>query len=186
MRIKTERELEVLTRNYVAFGGPCYFTKVVVVGSQKCTHMWSVPLTCLQERGGDSFEQFVWSQMKSSVTGSYLRLPTTVIRILYWIPIVWIKKKFSRYTVWRVLTFKNPCWARQWWYMPFFPTSGRQKQANFCELEANLVYGVSSRTAKGRQRNPVWKSRWRRTLMLKDKKLLELDNPHGTRLAHWL
>ena len=34
----------------------------------------------------------------------------------------------------------------------------RQRQAELCEFEASLVYGVSSRTARTTQRNPVSKN----------------------------
>jgi hypothetical protein len=41
-----------------------------------------------------------------------------------------------------------------WWRTPLIPALGRQRQADF-ELEASLVYKVSSRTARAIQRNPV-------------------------------
>ena len=41
--------------------------------------------------------------------------------------------------------------------MPLIPALGRQRQADF-ELEASLVYKVSSRTARAIQRNPVLKN----------------------------
>ena len=34
----------------------------------------------------------------------------------------------------------------------------RQRQAELCEFEVSLVYGVSSRTARTTQRNPVLKN----------------------------
>jgi hypothetical protein len=34
---------------------------------------------------------------------------------------------------------------------------GKQRQADFCEFKASLVYRASSRTAKATQRNPVSK-----------------------------
>jgi hypothetical protein len=48
--------------------------------------------------------------------------------------------------------------AGQWWHMPLVPLLGRQKQVNFFEFEASLVYRVSSRTANARQRDPVLKN----------------------------
>jgi hypothetical protein len=39
--------------------------------------------------------------------------------------------------------------------MALIPTLGRQRQENFCEFEASLVYRVSFRTARVAQRNPV-------------------------------
>ena len=39
--------------------------------------------------------------------------------------------------------------------MPFIPALGRQRQADLCEFRVSLLYGVSSRTAKVTQRNPV-------------------------------
>jgi hypothetical protein len=41
--------------------------------------------------------------------------------------------------------------------MPLIPALGRQRQVDLCELEASLVYRVSSRTASAIQRNPVMK-----------------------------
>jgi hypothetical protein len=41
-----------------------------------------------------------------------------------------------------------------WWRTPLIPALGRQRQA-ISEFEANLVYKVSSRTARATQRNPV-------------------------------
>jgi hypothetical protein len=46
--------------------------------------------------------------------------------------------------------------ARQWCRIPLIPALGRQRQA-ISEFEASLVYRVSSRTARGTQRNPVLK-----------------------------
>jgi hypothetical protein len=37
----------------------------------------------------------------------------------------------------------------------FNPALGRQRQADFYQFEANLIYKVSSKTAKGTQRNHV-------------------------------
>jgi hypothetical protein len=41
--------------------------------------------------------------------------------------------------------------------MPLIPALGRQRQADFSEFEASLVYRVSSWTARAIQRNPVLK-----------------------------
>jgi hypothetical protein len=48
--------------------------------------------------------------------------------------------------------------------MPLIPALGRQIQA-ISELEASLVYKVSSRTAKATQRNPVLKEKKKKTLL---------------------
>jgi hypothetical protein len=37
--------------------------------------------------------------------------------------------------------------------MPLIPALQRQRQENFCELEAGLVYTVSSRTARDTKKN---------------------------------
>jgi hypothetical protein len=43
-----------------------------------------------------------------------------------------------------------------WWHMPLVPTPGRQRQEDFYEFQARLVYKVSSRTAKAiTQKDPV-------------------------------
>ena len=42
------------------------------------------------------------------------------------------------------------------------PALGRQKQVDFCESEASLVYKLSSRTARAIQRNLVSKRRKRK------------------------
>jgi hypothetical protein len=42
--------------------------------------------------------------------------------------------------------------------MPLIPELGRQKQVDLYEFKANLVYTVSSRTARGTQRNPTLKN----------------------------
>ena len=43
--------------------------------------------------------------------------------------------------------------------MLLIPGLGRQRQEDLCEVKANLVYKVSSRTAKAIQRNPISKTR---------------------------
>jgi hypothetical protein len=40
-------------------------------------------------------------------------------------------------------------------HTPLILALGRQRQADHCEIEASLVYRVSSRTARATQRNPV-------------------------------
>jgi hypothetical protein len=41
--------------------------------------------------------------------------------------------------------------------MPLIPAFRRQRQAELCESEANLIYRVNSRTAGATQRNSVSK-----------------------------
>jgi hypothetical protein len=48
--------------------------------------------------------------------------------------------------------------AEQWWRTPLIPALEKQRQANFSEIEASLVYRASSRTARATQRNPVSKN----------------------------
>ena len=37
--------------------------------------------------------------------------------------------------------YNKRVWAAgQWWRMPLIPALGRQRQADLCEFEANLVY----------------------------------------------
>ena len=43
------------------------------------------------------------------------------------------------------------------YYAPLIPTLGRQRQVDFCEFEASMVYIVSSRPARATQRDPVSK-----------------------------
>jgi hypothetical protein len=38
--------------------------------------------------------------------------------------------------------------ARQWWHTTLIPTLGRQRQVDLCVFEANMVYRLSSRSAK--------------------------------------
>jgi hypothetical protein len=40
---------------------------------------------------------------------------------------------------------------------------GRGRQIS--EFEASLIYGVSSRTAKATQRNPIWKNKKKKTFI---------------------
>ena len=52
---------------------------------------------------------------------------------------------------------------------PLIPALGRQRQVNLCEFEANLVYRVSSRTARSvTHRNPVSKNQKRKKIFIKD------------------
>ena len=50
---------------------------------------------------------------------------------------------------------------------------GRKRQADLCELEASLVYKVSSRTARATERNPVSKNQ------NKQKSFLKLEQWHS-------
>jgi hypothetical protein len=58
--------------------------------------------------------------------------------------------------------------------MPLIPALGRQRQADF-ELEASLVYKVSSRTARAIQRNPVSKSQKMKKNEKKKKKACDFE-----------
>jgi hypothetical protein len=49
---------------------------------------------------------------------------------------------------------KNTQIAGQWWDLPLIPAE-RQRQVDLFEFDINLVYRVSSRTARDAQRNPV-------------------------------
>jgi hypothetical protein len=44
--------------------------------------------------------------------------------------------------------------------MPLIPGFGRQRQADFCEFKASLVYKGNSWTPRATQRNPVLKQLW--------------------------
>jgi hypothetical protein len=58
----------------------------------------------------------------------------------------------------QVPNIKNTSINRAWWRTPLIPTlGGRGRQIS--ELEASLVYKVSSRTARATQRNPVSKNK---------------------------
>jgi hypothetical protein len=37
---------------------------------------------------------------------------------------------------------------RAWWHMPLIPALGRQKQEDFYEFEASLIYKMNSRTVR--------------------------------------
>ena len=45
--------------------------------------------------------------------------------------------------------------ARRWWLIPLVPALGRQRRTDLCEIEASLVYRVSSRTVRAIWRSPV-------------------------------
>lgn len=45
------------------------------------------------------------------------------------------------------------------WLMPLIPALEKQKQADFCELEANLVFIESSRTVRATERKRVSKEK---------------------------
>ena len=51
--------------------------------------------------------------------------------------------------------------ARQWWCKPLVPALERQRQAEFLEFEASLIYRVSSTTARATQRNTISKKKYR-------------------------
>lgn len=55
-------------------------------------------------------------------------------------------------------TLKNNNYAKWWWCMPLIPTLRRERQVGLCDLEASLVYRVTSKTAKATQGNPVLKN----------------------------
>jgi hypothetical protein len=42
--------------------------------------------------------------------------------------------------------------------MPLIPALEKQRQEDLYEIEASMVYKVSSRTAKATQRNPILKT----------------------------
>jgi hypothetical protein len=58
-------------------------------------------------------------------------------------------------------SFKKDNTTWPWHLMPLIPALGRkrQRQADLCEFKANLVYRVSSRTAKAAQRDPASKTK---------------------------
>ena len=60
--------------------------------------------------------------------------------------------------------------AEQWWHMPLVPAlrRQRQRQEDLCEFEVNVIYRVSSRTARATQRNPVLKNKQCSGYMRKD------------------
>ena len=39
--------------------------------------------------------------------------------------------------------------ADQWWHTPLIAALGKQRQVDFCEFKASLLYKVSSRTSQG-------------------------------------
>ena len=57
------------------------------------------------------------------------------------------------------------------------PALGRQRQADFCEFKASLVYKASSRTAGVTQRNSVSKTKRERERVLNYPEQNEVQNP---------
>ena len=57
--------------------------------------------------------------------------------------------------------------AWQWWPMPLFPalTLGRQRHP-ISEMEANLVYRVSSKPVRATQRKPILKNKTKPKIIL--------------------
>jgi hypothetical protein len=56
--------------------------------------------------------------------------------------------------------------------VPLIPALERQRQADFCEFEAKLIYRVSSRTTRTTQRNPVLKNQGKRKRRKQKKSLI--------------
>lgn len=61
--------------------------------------------------------------------------------------------------------------------MPLTPSTQEGKPGKSLELEASLVYGVSSRAARATERNPVKKKKY------KEKKKMYLSNSSSKYLA---
>ena len=62
---------------------------------------------------------------------------------------------YSRF--WASLGYKATI-ARWLWYTPLILALQRQRQVDLCKFKASLIYRVSSRRARGTQRNPVLKN----------------------------
>ena len=62
-------------------------------------------------------------------------------------------------------SIKTASILRWWWCRPLIPVFGRQRQVDFFEFEASLVYRASSRTSRAvTQRNPVLKIREKKVI----------------------
>jgi hypothetical protein len=46
-----------------------------------------------------------------------------------------------------------------WWLTPLILALGKQRQVDLCEFKASVIYRVSSRTARDKQRNPISKKK---------------------------
>lgn len=53
------------------------------------------------------------------------------------------------------LTARKNLWAGQWWHTLLIPALRRQRWENFYKFEADVVYRMNSRIARGTQREPV-------------------------------
>jgi hypothetical protein len=64
-----------------------------------------------------------------------------------------------------------------WWRTPLIPELGRQRRADLCEFEANLIYRASSRIPRATQWNPVLKNQNRKRRKRKSKLRLNWQVP---------
>ena len=73
---------------------------------------------------------------------------------LLWLPLLQLMVQAEEMAL-LCSSLKKTIVSRTWQYMPLIPALGRQKQADFCQFKASLIYIVSSVTGKARRQEAL-------------------------------
>ena len=69
--------------------------------------------------------------------------------------------------------------TRQWWHTPLIPALGKERQTDFCEFKASLVYRASSRTgSKATEKPCLQKQKEKQTNKTPNGTQQELEGSH--------